>query len=582
MFNFYNYFSKQHVKVLPNPWDGVAFILVLGVLGALAWAAKQMNAPYHLGEPIPISLDPSNLPEYALFTVLRMFIAMFFSLLFTFTIGTFAAKSKRAEKIIIPCIDILQSVPVIGFLTITTSGFIALFPGSLLGPQCAAIFAVFTAQVWNIVLSFYQSLRTVPADYKEAAEMFHLSAWQKFWRIEVPFAMPGLLWNAMLSMSGSWIFLIASEAITVNSQTIYLPGVGSYLGVAISEANMRAVLYAIITMLIVILLYDQLIFRPLLKWAEKFKAEYTAQEKSIHSWVTLLLQRTRFVRNLGITLGLLSDYLINLRSFSITKQESNPRKKNLFSPLLTRLMNIGLNLILIFAMVISLAIFIRYILANITINELLHVFVLGLYTAARVFAVVIISTIIWVPLGVWIGLRPQLAGMVQPVAQFLAAFPMNVLFPMVVTLILIYQLNVNIWTTPLMLLGTQWYILFNIIAGTSALPKDLRQVADNFGVAGWLWWRRLILPGIFPYYITGTITAIGSAWNTAMIAEVVSWGKTTLTAKGLGAYIALSGTTGDFPRVALGMAVMACFVVVLNRLLWRPIYNLAQTRYRLD
>ena len=224
----------------------------------------------------------------------------------------------------------------------------------------------------------------------------------------------------------------------------------------------------------------------------------------------------------------------------------------------------------------------HYILTNISASELLHVVMLGLFTAARVFAVVIISTIIWVPIGVWIGLRPQWAGIVQPIAQFFAAFPMNVLFPVVVLLILKYQLNVNIWTTPLMLLGTQWYILFNVVAGASALPGDLKQVTENFGVRGWRWWQRLILPGIFPYYITGAITAIGNAWNTTIIAEVVTGGLTTLIATGLGAYIMQYGNAGDFPRVALGMTVMSCFVLILNRVLWRPIYNLAQTRYPLD
>jgi len=575
----YTYFSnKDRSKILPNQWDGMALVLVLGILGLFAWGAKQMSVPYHIGQPLPISLDPHYLPEYALLTVLRMLIAMFLSLLFTFTIGTWAAKNRKAERIIIPCIDILQSVPVIGFLTITISVFIALFPGSLLGPQCASIFVVFTAQVWNITLSFYQSLRTVPADYKEAAAMFHLSAWQKFWRIEVPFAMPGLLWNAMLSMSGSWIFLIASEAITVNNQSISLPGVGSYLGLAISQANMQAVVYAIITMLIVILLYDQLLFRPLLQWAEKFKAEYTAQEKTIRSWVTVLLQRTRVFRYLGLMLELFSDRLINFQSVPWTTHSASKP----LPPLLARSLNLLVNFLIFSAVIASLLMLGHYILTATTPAELLHVLVLGLYTAARVFAVVIISTLIWVPIGVWIGLRPQWAGIVQPTAQFLAAFPMNVLFPFVVFMILQFSLNVNIWTTPLMLLGTQWYILFNIIAGASALPKDLKQVTENFGVRGWQWWRRLILPGIFPYYITGTITAIGNAWNTTIIAEVVTWGKTTLTAQGLGAYIVQYGNAGNFPRVALGMAVMSCFVVLLNRVLWRPLYNLAQTRYRLD
>lgn len=563
---------------MPNHWDGMALILILGVIGLFAWGAKQMNAPYHLGQAIPISLNPDHLPAYALLTVLRMLLAMVLSLLFTFIFATWAAKNKHAGRIIIPCIDILQSIPVLAILALTFPSFVALFPGSRLGPECVAIFTIFFAQAWNMALSFYQSLCTVPLELKEAADMFHLSAWQRFWRVEVPFAMPGLLWNAMLSMSGSWIFLIASEAITVNNQNIMLPGIGSYLGLAITQANIHAVGYAILAMLVVILLYDQFLFRPLLKWAEKFKAEYTAQEKGMRSWVTVLLQRTRILKYISAWFSKVSDFLLNAPLF-----RTKPNHTHIaLPPKLATTITVTWYGIVSAAVIISVIALGNFIFTKVTAHELLHVVLLGCYTATRVFVIVIISTIIWVPIGVWIGLRPKIAEIVQPIAQFLAAFPMNVLFPVVVLAILKYKLNVEIWTTPLMLLGTQWYILFNVIAGAVALPKDLKQVADNFGIKGLNWWRRLILPGIFPYYITGTITAIGNAWNTSIIAEVVTWGSVTLTATGLGAYITQYSNTGDFPRVALGMSIMSLIVLTLNHLLWRPIYNLAQTRYRLD
>lgn len=577
--NFYQYFSSRSpVKVLPNQWDAVALTLILGVIALFAWGAKQMGSPYHLGEAIPISLSPHVLPSYALLTVLRMLIALVFSFIFTFTVATWAAKSRRAGQIIIPCIDILQSIPVLALLSITFPSFIALFPGSRLGVECAVIFMIFTAQVWNMALSFYQSLRTVPLELKEAADMFHLSAWQRFWRVEVPFAMPGLLWNAMLSMSGTWLFIIYSEAITVNNQNISLPGVGAYLGLAITQANIHAVGYAILAMLIVIFLYDQLLFRPLLNWAEKFKAEHMGQEKVTHSWVTVILERVRALKYSALFFSWLSDLLLNLKFFRrkpITL--SSP-----INPILARSLTVIWYSALTAAIAISVTTLIHFIFTKLSVAELLHVFALGCYTAIRVLVVVVVSTIIWVPIGVWIGLRPRFAETVQPIAQFLAAFPMNVLFPIVVIVILKFHLNVNVWTTPLMLLGTQWYILFNVIAGSAALPKDLKQVAENFGVHGWQWWKKLILPGIFPYYITGTITAIGNAWNTSIVAEVVSWGSTTLTATGLGAYIQQYTTSGDFPRIALGMSVMGIFVLVLNRLVWRPIYNLAQTKYKLD
>lgn len=580
MANFYSSFSnKPSVKVLPNQWDGIALALVLGIIGLLAWGASQMHAPFQIGEVLPITLNPAALPQYGLLTVLRMLIALVFSLLFTFIFATWAAKSQRAGKIIIPCIDVLQSVPVIGMLSITMTAFIALFPGNRLGPECASIFTVFVSQVWNMALSFYQSLRTVPEDLKEAADMFHLSSWQRFWRIEVPFAMPGLLWNAMLSMSASWFFVVISEAISVANQNITLPGIGSYLGLAIEQANMHAVMYAISAMFVIIFLYDQLLFRPLLAWAEKFKAEYTAQEKNPTSWVITLLRRTRVLQQLGDWISVGANSIVNLKIF---RSRPHHTPEVLRSPWLMRFINWLSYSLLILLSSTAIILLYQFIFTTVSYAECLHVLLLGIYTSARVLIIVLISTVIWVPIGVWIGLRPRIAEIAQPIAQFLAAFPANVLFPLIVVLIVTYQLNVNVWTTPLMLLGTQWYILFNVIAGTMAIPKDLKQVADNFNLSGWRWWQRLILPGIFPYYITGAITAAGNAWNASVVAEIVSWGKTILIAQGLGAYITQNSNTGDFPRVALGIGVMCLFVLIMNRLVWRPLYNLAQAKYRLD
>ena len=296
LFSSKNTYAKNEVTTwpIPNYWDALGLLLVLAILVAMAWGAKAMAGQYHLGQVIPIRLDPKVLPYYALRSVIRMFIALACSLAFTLTMGAWAAKNRHAERLIIPMIDVLQSVPVLGFLTITVVGFIVLFRGSMLGPECAAIFAIFTAQVWNMVLSFYQSLRMVPEELQEAATMFHLSAWQRFWRVEVPFAMPGLLWNTMLSMSASWVFLVASEAITVANQHITLPGIGSYIALAIAEKNMLAIVYVIITMFIVIALYDQLFFRPLVAWSEKFKAEEAGSEVVPESWVLNLFQRARF------------------------------------------------------------------------------------------------------------------------------------------------------------------------------------------------------------------------------------------------------------------------------------------------
>lgn len=562
---------------IPNYWDFVALILVLGVIVLFGWGARQMAMPYHVGQAIPMSLAPSHLPYYALRTVLRMFLALLLSLLFTFIFGTWAAKSRAAERIIIPIIDVLQSVPVLGFLAIISTTFIAMFSGSFLGPECVAIFAVFTAQVWNITLSFYQSLRTVPTELNEAGEMLQLSGWQKFWRIDVPFATPGLLWNIMLSMSASWFFVVASEAFTVSNQNISLPGIGSYIALAITQANKAAVAYAIIAMFIVILLYDQMLFRPLINWAEKFKAEQMAEEKTARSWVISLFRRTKFLPYMTEFVDTFWDGFVNFRLFNLRRkyatEKQNPR---------LHLMMVIITYTVFFALVALAAISILHsIFVTITLREVWHVVLLGLITGFKVMMLILLCSIVWIPIGVWIGLRERASEIIQPMVQFLAAFPAYLLFPIVVIFIVKYHLNVDIWTAPLMVLGTQWYILFNVVAGASALPKDLKQAADNFQLRGWLWWKRFILPGIFPYYVTGAITAAGGAWNVSIVAEVVSWGNTRLQATGLGAYITNNSAAGDFPRLALGICIMTVYVLVINRLIWRPLYNLAKERYQL-
>jgi NitT/TauT family transport system permease protein len=566
-------------RLYPNYWDIIALCLALSVIFLLAWNARQMAVPYHLGEATEISLKISALPGYALRTILRMLIAMIFSLLFTFIFATWAAKSARAGRIIIPIIDILQSVPILGFLSIAVVGFIALFPNSMLGPECAAIFVIFTSQAWNMALGFYQTVRSVPAELGEAANMFHLSAWQRFWRIEVPFSMPGLLWNMMLSMSAGWFFVVASEAVSVSNQTILLPGIGSYIATAIARADVHAIWYAILAMLIVILLYDQIIFRPLIAWSDKFKAEQVSQDKEVNSWLINMLHRTRMLRYLGNKMADLFDAFVNIAVFrSKPKTYAHIVQMQKVERVVVWLTNSVLILVLLAAL-IFLGTFIFRMVPFAAIKQ---VFLLGLITTLRVFVCIVVCSLIWVPIGVWIGLRSEVAKYVQPLAQFLAAFPANLLYPLFVVGIIKYHLNVNIWLTPLMILGAQWYVLFNVIAGASVIPKDLLQVADNLGVSYWLRWRRLLLPGIFPYYITGAITAVGGAWNASIVAEVVSWGDQKLVATGLGAYISEYTAAGDFIHIALGIGMMCILVLFFNRLIWRPLYVLAQERYELD
>jgi len=574
---FYLFSQTKSLRFI-NEWDLVAFIVIFGVLFTFAWGASQMTTPYALGQPIAITLDPHALPLYSARTVLRMFAALILSLLFTFTFGTWAAKSKRAEQIIIPAIDVLQSVPVLSFLAITVVGFIRLFPGSQLGPECASIFAVFTAQAWNMALGFYQSLKSIPSDLQEAADMLHLSSWQRFWRIEVPCGMSSLLWNTMMSMSASWFFVVVSEAISVAHQDIRLPGIGSYIQLAIDTRDLTAVFYAITAMLVVILIYDQLLFRPLVAWSERYNFSEFRDTRPAQSWFLDLLGRTYLLRYLSSGFAIVTNYAITMPWFR--------RKPKAIKEQSAKLIKIRFDWFwyaaMIAGIIASLWLLLGFIISNLDLYEIWHAAVLGSITLLRIIILLIASSILWVPVGVWIGLRPRVTQVAQPIVQFLASFPANLLFPLVVMLIVRYQLNVEIWTSPLMILGSQWYILFNVIAGTSSIPKELAYAAHNLNVRGWLWWSKLILPAIFPYYVTGAITAAGGAWNASIVAEWVTWGDTTLQATGLGAYIRASTDSGDFPRIALGTAMMCVYVLVINRLLWRPLYRIATERYQLS
>jgi NitT/TauT family transport system permease protein len=560
---------------LPNLWDIAALIAVVGALIAVANAVQGTFVPLQSVEAGGLTLDPWRLPEYALRTTLRMFAAITASLVFTFVVATLAAKSRKAELVIVPALDILQSVPVLGFLTFTVLLFMRIFPGSQLGAECASIFAIFTSQAWNMTFSFYQSLRTVPADLDEVCRHFRLSGWLRFWRLEVPFAAPSLIWNTMMSMSGGWFFVVASEAITVGNTTLKLPGIGSWLAIAIEQKNILAVAEAVGVMGLVILAYDQLLFRPIVAWADKFRVEQTAAQQRPHSWVYDVVRRSRLIKRVFAPL----ERLVVQRKPTAAR-ERGPGWK--LPPALRRVGDVLWIALVLAATAYALWLVVDYARATLGWGDVLTAVKLGTYTLVRVIVLIAIATAIWVPIGVWIGLRPWAAELVQPFAQFLAAFPANVLFPIAVVAIVSFRLDPNIWLSPLMVLGTQWYILFNVVAGASAFPTDLREAATLYRLRSTQWWRDVILPGIFPYYVTGALTASGGSWNAAIVAEVASWGDTHLHAAGLGAYIAEATEKGDSPRVVLGIVVMAIFVVAVNRILWRPLYRLSERRFRLN
>jgi NitT/TauT family transport system permease protein len=561
----------------PNIWDVVALILVIGAMVLIVYGGELTVAPLSTLDVTPVSLDPANLPLYALRTTMRMLLAIVCSIVFTFIYAALAAKSRRAEMVLIPLLDILQSVPILGFLTFTVVFFMNLFPGSVLGAELACVFAIFTSQAWNMTFSMYQSMRNVPKDLEEASQSFHLSGWQRFWRLDVPFAMPGLIWNTMMSMSGGWFFVVASEAITVGNTTVALPGIGSYVALAIQKQNLPAIGYAILTMLLVIIAYDQLLFRPVVAWADKFRFEQTASASVPTSWMLDLFRRTRALRALTYPFAALNKAISNLHIALPSQLRMASRASGQPSRIVDAL---WLAFIIASTGYAAWRIY-EYLSATLSPTDVYSAVGYGFITLARVIVLIALATLIWVPVGVWIGLRPKLAERIQPLAQFLAAFPANLAFPVFVVIIVRYGLNPNVWLSPLMILGTQWYILFNVIAGASAFPTDLREAAGSFHLRGWRWWMKVILPGIFPYYVTGAITASGGSWNASIVAEVASWGDTHLTAAGLGAYIATATEAGDFPRVVLGIAIMCILVTLFNRLLWRPLYAFGERRLRL-
>ena len=556
--------AGRPARRLPNAWDIAALLMVVGVLVALGRTVQGTFLGLEtLGKP-EISLDPANLPEYAMRTTLRMFGAMAASLAFTFIFAPLAAKSRAAERMLIPLLDILQSVPILGFLTFTTAFFMGLFPGNVFGLELAAIFAIFTSQAWNMAFSFYQSLTALPRDLEEASRGFRLTAWQRFWRLEVPFAIPGLVWNAMLSMSAGWFFVVASEAITLGQQSWKLPGIGAYVALALEQRDIGAVFWAIGAMLAVILAYDQLIFRPLVAWSGRFRFEVTASTAADDPWMLALLRRTHLLRQAGDALGdgfaLFTGMRIGRRPGALAASAPGTRWTDV-----AVLTFVGLGTAWgIWHIATDLAITLGW-------SDVGEAILLGAITLARVASMMVLAILVWVPVGVWLGLRPAWSRVVQPAAQFLAAFPANLLFPPFVIVIVAFHLNPDIWLTPLMVLGTQWYLLFNVIAGAASFPGDLQEAARNLRVGGFLWWRRVILPGILPHIITGAITASGGSWNASIVAEVAAWGDTKLAAHGLGAYIAQATDAGDVNRVILGVVVMSVYVLGMNRLIWRPL-----------
>jgi NitT/TauT family transport system permease protein len=564
---------RLHIRPLDALVGALIFLLLYVVI--------RVGASAHV--PIPrraatISLSPAELPYYAARSLLRMFIALFFAYAFSLGYAYAAARSLRARRVLIPALDILQSVPVLGFLAITVTFFLALFPGSELGLEAASIFAVFTSQAWNITFSFYHSLVTQSAELDEASRLMGLSRWKRFWSIDVPGGAIGLVWNGMMSFGGSWFFLTASELITVGGHSYVLPGVGSYVGESVRLGQLGHVIWGIVTMIVMILVVNVLFWRPLVAYAERFRLELTESAQKPRSVVLSALRRTswpalagRSRRALARPVNHLMDAATGLDDRSLVSHAARRRAADL-----------AFTAVVIAVLIYGLYSMVTYIAAGQQgLGILGRAFGLGFLTLIRVAIVVLVSSLIWVPVGVWIGFNPRVAQYMQPVVQIFASFPANFIYPFVIVAFLDTGISLNYGSVLLLALGTQWYVLFNVIAGASAVPSDLKEAMDNLGVRGWERWRRMIIPAIFPAYVTGAITAAGGAWNATIVAEFVIYNRHELVASGLGSFITQATATNNFHAIIAGILVMSVYVTGLNALLWRRLYAIAESKFAL-
>ena len=559
--------------MLPNIWDLFAFSFILAVFIFFSLTLQGMVGGAELQSP-GIDLAISALPKYAAYSVVRMFVALFFSLVVAFALGTLAARSVVAERLVIPLVDVLQSIPILGYLTLAAAAFAKVFQGGVLGFEIVAVFAIFTSQVWNMILSFYQSLLLLPEEMQELACILRLRRIHKFWRIDVPYAMPGLLMNMMVSLSAGWFYIMESEAIVLSGQDdrILLPGLGSYMWQANLQQDYTALIWALFAMFIVILCYDQLMFRPLMHLMRSY--QFDDDEHLHRSWLVNLLSRTRWFKWFMRRVHQFCTFvLLFLSKFS--RLVTMPREVE------TRYQPFGLsiNIFLSCAFVFLLVYSIRAVFSITSIAEVLKIFLYGFFTFSRVFILLIFCTVLWVPVGIWIGFRPRITSLIIPILQFLAAFPPNMLYPLLMKIIIVYELNVNIWCAPLMILGTQWYILFNVISAVQAIDKEHIYVAMHLGLKGVTLWKRLLFPSVAPHLVSGAMAASGGAWNASIVAEVLTWGGHTEMAQGLGAYIHMQALNGNLGLQVLGILVMCFYVVVFNRLFWHPLCRFVEKRY---
>jgi len=553
--------------------DFVMFAAGIALFYGIVLVGRTWFGPFT--PSVEISRSPRALPGYAALSLLRITIAYVLSLAFTLVYGYIAAYNAKAERFMIPLLDVLQSIPVLSFLPGVMLAMVALFPSRQLGVELGAILLIFTGQVWNMAFSFYASLKSIPQEMREAAKIYRFSWWQRFTEMELPFAAIGLVWNSMMSVAGGWFFLMACEMFVLGSRDFRLPGLGSYLQTAASAGDTSSILWGVATMITVIVLLDQFVWRPVIAWTEKFKVEQVESIDVPHSWVLDFLRHSRILGQLRrrAVLPLRESMMAHFSRGS----ERHAVPENPWRTWILRLVGLAVLASTAYAVVR-----VVILLTGLTRPEVTE---LGLGLGAtflRVWLALLIGAAWTIPVGVWIGFNPRLARVAQPLAQIAASVPATALFPVVLLILVRLGGGLGIGSIVLLLLGTQWYILFNVIAGAMAIPTDLKEVCSVCRIKGVQRWRKLILPGIFPYLVTGLVTASGGAWNASIVAEYFHFKGQTFSTTGLGATISQASDSGNFDLLIASTIVMAGVVVTVNRLLWRRLYRVAETRFKLE
>jgi NitT/TauT family transport system permease protein len=555
-------------------WVDLALLLGgAGVIFALREMAGEWTAPHR--DAIVIDLSVASLPKYTLYSLSRGLLAYGLSLIFTLAYGYWAARDRVAEKVLVPLLDILQSVPVLGFLPGLVLALAYLFPSNNIGLEIAAILMIFTGQVWNMTFSFYHSLRSIPQDLREAATVYRFNWWQRALKVELPFAGIGLIWNSMMSMAGGWFFLMICEGFVLGDKDFRLPGLGSYMSVAMEKGDWTAMLWGILAMISVIVLLDQMLWRPLVVWGQKFRVEEGGDDIPARSWFLDLIHRSRFLKMVG--------RLFKRRP----KEEPLPSAPRPVETPLTRSHH-GAKVFSLAAFTFLLALMglgawkLMVLFSGVTVLEWGMLWAKSLATLARVLCAAFLGALWAVPVGLWIGLSPRRSRLLQPLIQVVASFPAPMIYPVIIFLLREMGVPLQVGSVLLMLIGVQWYILFNVVAGASAIPSDLKEAARVYRIEGWQKFRKILLPGIFPYLVTGLVTATGGAWNASIVAEFVTFKGESMAAWGLGSQISSAAAAANFPLLAAGVTVMSLVVVTFNRLVWDRLCRLAEDKYSLS